>query len=144
MPDSAILFLSLLSPFLRRKELTQLQIHLLRSTGDFHTPKSNCQSMDRALWGWGSGQQWPGMMLVWGSFLEEKSCSPPFHRPLILSCLPMKAKFEAYASESYWETQTLLQTVLLRVRGSWLPQPMHGISFPCILRLPWSIITKVH
>lgn len=39
MPDSAILFLPLLSPFLRRKELTQLQIQLLRSTGDFHTPK---------------------------------------------------------------------------------------------------------
>lgn len=47
MPDSAIFFLPLLPPFLRWQKLTQLLVHLLRGTGDFHMPKSSCQSMEK-------------------------------------------------------------------------------------------------
>ena len=50
MPDSAIYFFPSFLLFWEERNLTQLQIHLLRGTGGFHKPKSNCPSMARALW----------------------------------------------------------------------------------------------
>lgn len=98
MPDSAVLFLPLLSPFLRRKELNSAAN--LPAQRHRWLPYAREQP---SVSGQGSGRRGPrqqrhGTELVAGSFLEEESCSPPFHKPLILSCLPMKVKSEAYAS----------------------------------------------